>query len=151
MKNKFKSLFVMIAFVLLVVVMAGGTTVKAASAVADGSYYFSSCMVTKFQVKNNKLTLKISKKDDTGIENGDGSYKKYKLEVKVAKDCKYLWEDFVRGTGESSSGKTTYAEMKKAIKGDRDFYVQTSSFSNVGMSRVEVKNGKAVKIVYFHM
>lgn len=44
MKNKTKNLFVMFAFVLLAVV----TAVHAASKAADGTYYFSSCMVTKF-------------------------------------------------------------------------------------------------------
>lgn len=92
------------------------------------SDYDASCMTTKFQFKNSKLTLKVSKEDNMGItRKNDENSKKYKLTMKVSKNCKYRWEEFYRMTRESDSGKSNYRDVKKSIMGDRDFYKETGA------------------------
>lgn len=92
------------------------------------SDYDASCMTTKFQFKNSKLALKVSKEDNMGItRKNDENSKKYKLTMKVSKNCKYRWEEFYRMTRESDSGKSNYRDVKKSIMGDRDFYKETGA------------------------
>ena len=151
MKTKIKNIIMTLSFVLFIIAMVGENPIKCEAKVKNGTYYFSSCMVTKFQVKNNKLTLKVSKDDDYGItKKNNESYKKYKLTVNVSKNCKYKSEWFHRMTGESEVANSSYKEVKKSIEGDRSAYKQSGSYSNVGSSSIVVKNGQVVKIVYLY-
>lgn len=151
MKNKIKNIIITLSFVLFMIAMIGGNPIRSEAKVKDGTYNFSSCMVTKFQVKNNRLTLKVSKDDTSGItKTNDENYKKYKLTVKVSKNCKYRWEEFQRMTGESNSGKSNYRKVKKSIAEDRAFYKQSGNYNNVGLSRIVVKNNQVVKLVHLY-
>lgn len=150
MGNKIKKYFMMLSLAILVVATVGGKAAKVEAKVKDGTYCFSSFMATKFQVKNSKLILKVSKSDSEGItKKNDKKYKKYEFSAKVSKSCKYRWEYFERGTGKSDGGSTTYNDVKKSIKEDRASYIKNGYCSNVGLSRIVVKNNKVVKIVYF--
>lgn len=102
MNTKIKNFLIVVSVVLL----AASMPARAAAKVQDGKYYFSPCVVTKFQIKDRILVLKIDKADSTGInKNNNKNYKKYKLKVKVSKNCKYRFMDYHRMTGESSTGK----------------------------------------------
>lgn len=153
MKNKLKEIIMTLSLVLLVFAMAGGKSIKAeAKTVKDGAYYFSSTSTTKFQIKNNKLTLKVAK-DGTGITKvGDESFKKYKLTLKVSKNCKYRQKYYGRSTGESSVENMDYSGIKKAIAWDRQSYKETGGlYNNYGLSEIVVKNNRVTKIVYLLM
>jgi len=152
MNTKIKNFLIAVSIVLLTVAMPASNTARAEAKVQDGKYYFSPCMVTKFQIKDGVLVLKIDKADATGIsKNNNKNYKKYKLKVKVSKNCKYRFMDYNRMTGDSLTGKMDYKEMKNAIKGDRDFYKESGYASNFADSCIDVKNNKVVKITYVHM
>lgn len=71
--------------------------------------------------------------------------------VKVSKNCKYRWEEFYRMTGESDGGKSNYRGVKKSIAEDRSVYKQSGYSSNVGLSRIIIKDNQVVKVVYSHM
>lgn len=152
MKTKIKNIIMTLSFVLLIIAMVGENPIRSEAKVKDGTYYFSPCMVTKFQVKNNKLTLKVSKDDDTGItKKNNESYKKYKLTANVSKNCKYRWEMFHRMTGESEVANSSYKEIKESIAWDRSTYKQSGNYNTVGSSSIVVKDGQVVKIVYLYM
>lgn len=152
MKTKIRNLFTIVSIVLLVVIMSLKSPVVAEAKMQDGTYYFSSNVVTKFQIKDGVLVLKIDKDDTSGInKTNNANYKKYKLKVKVSKKCKYRSMEYVRGTGKSYSGKSSYKKIKNAIDGDRSFYKETGYGNNVADYCIEVKNNKVVKITYTHM
>lgn len=67
MKSRIKNIFMILSFALLIITMTIEKPIRSEAATQDGTYYFSTSMTTKFQVKNNKLTLKVSKNDDSGI------------------------------------------------------------------------------------
>ena len=114
--------------------------------------YFSPCTVTKFQIKDGTLVLKMDKGDTGGITKENNKNQKiYKLKMKIAKNCKYRSMEYIRGTGESFSGKASYGEIKEAISVDRSFYKETGYANNVADSCIEVKGNKVVKIKYIHM
>lgn len=139
-----------LSFVLLVIVAVGKNPIQAEAGTQDGTYYFSPVMTTKFQIKNNKLSLKVSESDPSGItKKGDEKYKKYSLKLKVSKNCKYCMEDFNRGTGKRDVQQSNYNDVKDSIKWERDAYVKDGFSENAGLSRIVVKNNKVVKIVYF--
>lgn len=181
MKNKIKKIIMTVSFVLLIIVMTGETPVKTEAKVKDGTYCFPSWMVTKFQVKNNRLTLKVSKAGDSGItRKNDKDYKKYKFTVKASKNCKYILKKYDRLTGESNSKSVDCSDFEKLIARERFFY-NMGDYVNVildsiricqmicpipgniddlladplmrehSLSRMVVKNNQAVKIVYSYM
>lgn len=152
MSKKIVNLFTNISIILLIIVIIAGNTARTEAKIQDGKYNFSPCMVTKFQVKDSILVLKTDKNNTSGITKGNNkNYKKYKLKIKVAKNCKYRFMEYNRGTGESYSGKTDYQEVKKAINEDKNFYKKYGYASNVADSYIKIKNNKVVKIVYVHM
>lgn len=151
MNTKIKNFLIAVSIVLLAAAMPANNTARAEAKVQDGKYCFSPCMVTKFQIKDRVLVLKIDKTDTTGISKNNNNYKKYKLKVKVSKNCKYRFMDYNRMTGDSLTGKMDYKEMKNAIKGDRDFYKESGYASNFANSCIDVKNNKVIKIMYVHM
>lgn len=151
MKNNFKNMILALSFALLVIAMAGGNFVSAQAAAKDGTYYFSSCMTTKFKVKNNKLTLKVSIADTSGItKKNDENYKKYKLSLKVSKDCKYSSAWFNRLDGKTTKANSSYSEVKESIDYDRSNYKNTGNCNNVAYSSIVVKNNQVVKIEYLY-
>lgn len=123
MRNKNKKTIMMLLFVLLVIVVAGEKPIKTEAKTTDGTYYFLPCMTTKFHVKNNRLTLKVSKDGDSGItKKNDKDYKKYKLTVKESKNCKYILKKYDMFTGKSNRKSVDYSDFKKLIASDRSFY-----------------------------
>ena len=152
MNTKIRNFFTAISIVLLAAIVIVQNPARAEAKVQDGKYYFSPCTVTKFQIKNGTLVLKVDKDRMGGItKDNDKNQKTYKLKVKVAKNCKYRFMEYNRGTGESSSGKTNYKKIKEAISVNRSFYKETGSASNVADSCIEVKGNKVVKITYVAM
>lgn len=146
MKSKIKNFTMLLPVLLLMVVLIAGNTIRVDAKAQDGTYNFNSCAITKFQIRNNKLTLKVDKSD--GITIGDK--KLYKLNVKVSKNCKYVYEGYSRRDLGSNPEKRnlTYSELKESIKFDRDWYEENGYANNLASSYLKVKNGKVAKIVY---
>lgn len=152
MRRKIKNVIMLLSFLLLVVTIVERQTIQIEAGTKDGTYYFSSCYATKFQVKNNKLTLKVSKSDDSGItKKNDDNYKKYKLTLKVSKNCKYILEEYYRMTGESSRRRGSYSDVQESVAFDRAYYKSYGVCNTVGLSRIVVKNNRVVKMVHFQM
>ena len=143
---------VIVLGVLLVLCMGTKTEVKAVA--KDGRYSFSSCVVTKFQVKNHTLILKLSKADTGGhgITAPDGTDNKYTLKLKIAKNCKY-YEQFSsrREMAPGSVKKSSYKKIKQYISGDRKTYKESGFANNLAESVITVKNNKAVEIRYCYL
>lgn len=150
MKNIRGKVIILFSIFLATFVIIAVNPVYADAKVKNGTYYFSSCMTTTFKVKGGKMTLKV-----TGTEGitkkGSSSFKKKKMTVKVAKNCKYYNSYFMRGTGESGKSKSTYSQVKKNISFDRSWYKENGYYNNAGLSSFVVKKGKIVKIIYFSM
>ena len=78
MKNRIKIFALTVLTVLLVFASVSFNPIRAEAGLKDGNYYFSSCAVTKFQIKNNAMTLRTEKKAGSEItRNGDNDYKSY--------------------------------------------------------------------------
>lgn len=152
MKNRIKIKIFTLALLtfMLISALASENPVRAEAGLKDGTYDFSSCAVTKFQIRNNTLTLKTEKKHGSEItSNKNSEYKSYKLKARVSKNCKYILEYYVRGVGElDSRRKTDYREIKDIIDFDRSCYRETGAANNVVSSYIKVKNGMVAKIVY---
>lgn len=67
MKNKLKNFTMTLLLAVLVFASIFGNSVRAEAKVKDGIYNFTPCQVTKFQVKDGMLTLKVDKADTSGI------------------------------------------------------------------------------------
>lgn len=149
-----KKLFMSLALVVCVLVSVLGYSNSAQAKSKKTKYLFSSCEVTKFSLKNNKLTIVTDKKARTkcGIyKSGDEKHKKYKVIYKVAKNCKWVESSFSRYDGTSSNSKSTYGKIKGYIQADRQFYKASGDIGNVGLCSFIVQNKKIVKVVYFYM
>lgn len=152
MKNRIKIFALTVLTVLLVFASVSFNPIRAEAGLKDGNYYFSSCAVTKFQIKNNAMILRTEKKAGSEItRNGDNDYKSYKIKTGVSKNCKYILKYFDRRTGKADSDKSNYSEIKDIIDFDRSWYIETGSANNVVESYIKVKNGRVVKIVYCAM
>lgn len=153
MKNRIKIFTLALLTFMLISASVFGNPARAEARIKDGDYSFSSCAVTKFQIRNNTLTLKTEKKPGSEItRNKNSEYKSYKLKARVSKNCKYILEYYVRGVGElDSRRKTDYMEIKDIIDFDRSWYVETGAANNVLKSYIKMKNGRVVKIVYCAM
>lgn len=153
MKNIFKAFTMTLLLALLVSASVSANPARAEAKVKDGIYGFTPSQVTKFQIKDGTMTLKVDKADLYGItKNNDQEYKSYKLKAKVSKNCKYVTETYVRGIGELDSRKITdYNEIKGIIDMERNFYKESGYVQNVVTSYLKVKNNKVVKIVYCAM
>lgn len=150
MKNRIKIFTLALLTFMLISALASENPVRAEAGLKDGTYDFSSCAVTKFQIRNNTLTLKTEKKHGSEItSNKNSEYKSYKLKARVSKNCKYILEYYGRGVGElDSRRKTDYREIKDIIDSDRSCYRETGAANNVVSSYIKVKNGMVAKIVY---
>lgn len=149
-----KKLFMGWALVVCILASVLGYSNSAQAKSKKTTYYFSSCEVTKFNLKNNKLTIATDKrsKNKTGIYiEGNEKNKKYKVTYKVAKNCKWVEATFSRYNGKSSSSKSTYKNVKKCIKFDRNWYKENGSPNNFGLCSFVVKNKKIIKVRYFFM
>lgn len=153
MKNKLKNFTMTLLFAVLVFASVFGSSVRTEAKSTDGVYNFTPCRVTKFQIKDGTLTLKVDKADIEGItKNNDTEYKSYKLKVKVAKNCKYITEYYQRGKGTLVEKNTIdYKEIKDIINRERTDYNQYGYSNNVVYSYLKVKNNKVVKIAYCAM
>ena len=153
MKKIFKAFTMTLLLVLLVSASVSANPARAEAKVSDGIYGFTPSHVTKFQIKDGTMTLKVDKADLYGItKKNDQEYKSYKLKAKVSKNCKYVTETYVRGIGELDSRKITdYNEIKSIIDMERNFYKESGYVQNVVTSYLKVKNNKVVKIVYCAM
>lgn len=148
MKREIKKFAMLLPILLLMVILTSGNAIRVDAKVQDGKYYFSSCATKKFQIKDNKLTLKVNKSKGNEITIGDK--KLYKLNVKVSKNCKYGYEGYSRRDMGSNPEKrgSTYSEVKELIKFDSDWYKESGYANNFTNSYIKIKNGKVVKIVY---
>ena len=149
-----KKLFVCLAMLLCVLAPVLGYSNSVQAKSKETTYYFSSCEVSKFNLKNNKLTIVIDKKmkNRNGIyKKGHKKNKKYKVTYKVAKNCKWVEESFCRGNGKSERKKSTYKKVKKSIQFDHSFSKEWGEISNRGLCSFIVKNKKIIKVKYFYM
>lgn len=155
MKRNMKNFLTALVFVCVAITALGGKPTRAEAKVKDGTYSFSSCMVTKFLIKNRTLTLKVAKGGDSeGItKEGDSGFKKYSMKLKVAKNCKYREEYVEKDNGRVTfdGKKSSYKGVKRAIMSDRDFYKDYGYVNNIAGVSMVVKKGKVVKIEYTFM
>lgn len=140
MENKIKNIIMTLSFVLFMIAMVGGNPIRSEAKVKDGTYYFQPCMATKFQVKNNRLILKVSKASNNSgiIKKYDKDYKGYKLKVKASKNCKYILRNYDIFTGKSNSRNVKYADVKKLIVHDRSIYKKNENYTNVILDSIRI-------------
>ena len=148
MKMKRVSMVILL-FVFIVGMMGSSLSVHAATK-KKIKYTFSPANCSSFKLDGNKLTVKLS--GSTFYKNGKETREKKKT-FRVSSKCKWKYENFERSNGDNSLKDSNYKEIKAAIKKDRSIYKKYRDYSigNVGMSLIEVKNGKVVKINYVYV
>lgn len=147
MKNKsLKKLLSFFLFIALVVtsINVNVTNVYAAK-IKNGTYYFYSG-TSKVTIKNTKVIIKDSNKISA---KNDEDFSKKKITVKKARNCKYYCEYFSRSDPSyHSKERVSKSKIKECFKADRDEYLMYGYVNNFANSRIVVKKGKVVKIVY---
>ncbi len=147
-----RKLLMGLALVVCVIASVLGYSNSAQAKSKKTTYFFSSNDITKFQLKNNKLTIVSDKKSEHKIgiyRKENENKKKYKVTYKVAKNCK--WVGVYYHGGKFYSSKSSYKNVKKNIKYDHNWYKETGNMKNRGLCSFVVKNNKIVRVEYFFL
>ncbi|MCR5544045.1 MAG: hypothetical protein K6F55_07825 [Eubacterium sp.] len=122
--------------------------VDAASTISDGEYYVLTCFTKTFKKKNGYLIIKMNK---STIDKSDEyrNVNRTEMKVKISNKCKcYFKTTNLSYTKVSKPKRTTFKKIQKRVQYNRKMYKTNFSKVDTMGTRIVVKNGQVVKIVY---
>ncbi len=109
-------------------------------------YEFAETDCIKFVKLNGELKIKVVKEWGNGmhLNDADGyrTIDKQKLELTLAKNCKWSWSN----AGKRKYFKSSYKKIKSDMENARTEFLKDGSYSSPGNVQIIVRNGKVARV-----